>query len=72
MMSQHKNHHSKHDKKHAHHGPKKSKGIHKDWKTWTVIILMLVAMLMYVVSDDEALPPGDPDAAGQPVPAAAE
>ena len=46
--------------------------MHKNWKTWVVIILMLAAMLMYVVSDDEALPPGDPDAAGQPVPEAAE
>ncbi len=74
MMSQHKNHHSKHDKKHAHHGPKKGKGFHKDWKTWTVIILMLASMLVYVLSFDEA----DPQNFGGPVgtqgemPAAAE
>ena len=65
--------HSNH--KHDHHHQqqhKKKKGAHKDWKTWVVIGLMLLSMLMYVISDDEALPPGDPDATEQPVPAAAE
>ena len=65
--------HSHH--KHDHHQQqqhKKKKGAHKDWKTWVVIGLMLLSMLMYVISDDEALPPGDPDATEQPVPAAAE
>ncbi len=71
-MNRHKQHHGKHDHKHSHAHQKKGHRMHKNWKTWVVIILMLAAMLMYVVSDDEALPPGDPDAAGQPVPAAAE
>ena len=64
--------HSNH--KHDHHQQqhKKKKGAHKDWKTWVVIGLMLLAMFLYVISDDEVLPPGDPDATGQPVPAAAE
>ena len=63
--------HHKHDHHHQQQH-KKKKGAHKDWKTWVVIGLMLLSMLMYVISDDEALPPGDPDATEQPVPAAAE
>lgn len=39
------------------HGKKKG-GLHKDWRTWTALVLMLVAMLAYVMSDDEALAPG--------------
>ena len=64
--------HSNHKQDHHHQKSHKKKGAHKDWKTWVVIGLMLLSMLMYVISDDEALPPGDPDATEQPVPAAAE
>ena len=66
-----------HDKKHDHHGHKqqhrggaKSKAIHKNWMTWVVLGLMLIAMLMYVLSDDERLQPGGE--AGPEMPAAAE
>ena len=67
MSHQHHKHDHHHQQQH-----KKKKGAHKDWKTWVVIGLMLLAMFLYVISDDEALPPGDPGATGQPVPAAAE
>ncbi len=72
-----------HDRKHDHHGHKqqhraraKSKAIHKNWMTWVVLGLMLAAMLMYVLSDDESLQPGGeagpgmPAAEGPPVDAA--
>ena len=65
-MSQSHNHPHKHQKQQH---SKKSRGAHKNWKTWVVIGMMLLAMLLYVVSDDEALPPGDPQDAGQTVPA---
>ena len=50
------------------HGPA-WKRLHRDWKAWVVVGLMLAAMGMYVLSDDESLPPdgGPPNA---PVPAA--
>lgn len=57
----------KHDKRHQH--SQKKKKAHKDWKTWLVIGMMLLAMLLYVISDDEALPPGAPQDDGQTVPA---
>jgi hypothetical protein len=53
-----------HDHGKQHHGQQhhprpasKNKAIHKDWRVWTVIALMLGAMLMYVLSDDESLQP---------------
>lgn len=45
--------HQKHN-----HDNKKS-GLHKDWRTWTALALMLAAMFAYVLSDDESLAPGD-------------
>ncbi len=48
------------DHPHHHQGEKK-KGLHKDWRMWTAVILMLIAMATYVLTDDEALGPG-----GQP------
>jgi hypothetical protein len=52
-----------HDKHHhgQHHGKKKS-GLHKDWRVW-VVGLMLIAMLIYVLTDDESIQPGGGDAA---------
>ena len=45
-------------KKDLHDQGEQKKGLHKDWRTWTVVILMLVAMAAYVLTDDEALGPG--------------
>ena len=63
-MSHHPNHprHQQGEQnKGLHDQGKKKKGLHKDWRTWIVVILMLVAMAAYVLTDDEALGPG-----GQP------
>jgi hypothetical protein len=59
--------HSHHDHK-SHHPPKK--GIHRDWRFWAAVVVMLAAMGMYVATMDEALVPGNP--AGEEVPAMAE
>jgi len=40
-----------HDHGH-HHGPPRRK-LHHDWRLWLVVGLMLAAMLMYVLSDNE-------------------
>ena len=42
---------------------------HKDWRVWTVVALMLLAMVIYVMTMDEAIQPGGK--VNQPVPAAA-
>jgi hypothetical protein len=55
---------------HANHGQQQKdaerKALHKDWRTWAVVILMLIAMATYVLTMDESDVPGS-----QPQPAAA-
>ena len=63
----------KNEHSHHHHQPEHSspnKPLHRDWRFWTAVILMLAAMGMYVVTMDEALGPGNQ--AGEEVPAMAE
>lgn len=69
-MSKHD--HAKHPPaQHAHdHGDEPAKGgWYKDWRMWTVVALMLVAMAVYILSLDNEIAPGEP---GQPAPAATE
>ncbi len=47
-----------------------SPGIHKDWRAWTVVGLMLVAIVVYVLSMDESIVPGQPDGPALPAEAA--
>ena len=56
---------SKHHGRQGHGKPGK-KGIHKDWRTWTAVVSMLVAMVVYVLSQDESLQP-EGDAEQTPV-----
>ena len=35
------------------------RGVHKDWRLWVVVGLMLLAMLTYVMTMDEAVQPGE-------------
>ncbi len=68
-MAQH-GHHGGHGQGHGHSAGHKRGGIHRDWRFWTAVVLMLAAMAVYVLSFDESLEPG-----GQispEVPAAAE
>jgi hypothetical protein len=61
---------SGHGHPHSHqHGPA-WKRLHRDWRAWAVVILMLAAMLMYVLSDNESLQPGG-GPTNRPMPAAA-
>lgn len=66
-MSQHHEH--GHDHKHPQGEHLSKKKIHHDWRFWAVI-LMLLGMVIYVVTVDEAIEPGGP--IQQEVPAAAE
>jgi hypothetical protein len=52
---------------HRSHGPA-WKRLHRDWRAWVVVLLMLAAMVIYVLSDNESLRPGG--GTRQPVPAA--
>ena len=58
-----------HHHNHGHHHGPAWKRLHRDWRLWVVVGLMLAAMLVYVLSDDESLRPGGPP--GKPAPAAA-
>lgn len=62
-MNQHNQHGHGHHQQHHHTAPKR--GLHKDWRLWTAVVLMLVAIAAYVLSLDEEVQPG-----GQPNPAA--
>ena len=39
--------------------------LHKDWRVWVVIGLMLAAMVVYTLSEDDSFAPGQPET-GQP------
>jgi uncharacterized integral membrane protein len=43
------------------------KNAHRDWRVWVVTVLMLLAIAVYVVTDNESLRPGKRNS--QPVPA---
>ena len=62
-MSQKSHQRRSHEKKHpqpdSHRARQKSK---QKWMTRVVVLLMLAAMLMYVLSDDESMPPQDLEA----------
>lgn len=67
--------HEHHGHRHGHHGHgevehnhRGSKGLHKDWRAWLVVGLMLAAMVVYVLSMDESLQPDAPQ--GEQMPAA--
>lgn len=54
-------HHANHPQHHQH--PNR-KGLHKDWRAWTVVVLMLAAMAIYVLTLDESIgPEGQPQQA---------
>jgi hypothetical protein len=57
----------KHDHEHGH--ASRRRRLHRDWRVWVIVGLMLAAMFAYVLSDDEALQFGG-GASRQPVPAA--
>jgi len=58
-----------HGKSGQHNHPAK-RGIHRDWRLWAVVIVMLAAMGIYLATMDEAVAPGVKS--GPEVPAAAQ
>ena len=60
-----KHDHHANGSKHEHKSNKR--GVHKDWRTWTAVTLMIVAMAAYVLSFDESLQPGGEIAQSMPV-----
>ena len=56
-MNKEHNHKHGHDDHAHHHGPA-WKRLHRDWRVWVAVGLMLAAMLAYVASMDESLRPG--------------
>lgn len=61
-----------HAENHPHHNKPASKKWHQDWRVVTVAILMIICMLIYVFSLDDALRPGRKgNQPAQPVPVAA-
>ena len=61
--------------KHAHHSDHSEKkpllwGLHKDWRAWLALGLMLAAMGIYVLTLDDAVQPGS--TANNTAPAAAD
>jgi hypothetical protein len=42
----------------GHHQAPSRRKLHRDWRLWLVVGLMLAAMLVYVLSDNERLRPG--------------
>ncbi|TWU18949.1 hypothetical protein [Allorhodopirellula heiligendammensis] len=61
-MSKHNQPNHGHDHSQAaDHSAKSGKKIHHDWRFWTAIVLMLLAMGAYVLSLDEAVRPGGVD-----------
>ena len=63
-MAQHSHHGDGHGH-HGHegHGHQGKRPVHKDWRLWFAVVLMLVAMAVYVLSDDESITPGGPEQA---------
>jgi hypothetical protein len=68
-------HHSHHGDAHPHHRhqghshePRKKGPVHKDWRLWFAVVMMLLAMAVYVLSDDESITPAGEQ---QPMPEAA-
>ena len=49
--------HERDKAKHS-HPTERWRGLHKDWRTWAVIGLMLAAICTYVLTLDESVQPG--------------
>ena len=65
-MSHHHDH--KGLEEHMHRDPPKrrERKLHRDWRIWVAVILMLVCMMIYLLTMDEAIMPGSPSAGNPP------
>ncbi len=64
MMTTHRH---KHESKASPHHRIDWTGLHKDWRTWLVIALMLAAIGTYVLTLDDSIQPGSTAQGGLPV-----
>jgi len=57
--SKHSQHRHGPDHDRLHHAPRPYwKRAHRDWRLWIAVFIMLVAMVIYVMSDDLSFQPG--------------
>ena len=47
-------------------GKSNDRKLHRDWRVWLGVILMLIAMAVYVLTMDEAIVPGGASAGNPP------
>jgi hypothetical protein len=58
-MTQHNHKHPGSEKHHHEHKEKTGiRNLHKDWRTWVAVGLMLAAMAAYVLTLDDSVVPG--------------
>jgi len=58
------------DKAENSHPSERWRGLHKNWRTWVVIAVMLAAIGTYVLTLDESVQPGGTPRGGLPASAA--
>ncbi len=56
----HEHHHGQEDKRSHAHATELWRGVHKDWRTWVVIGVMLAAISTYVFTLDDSIQAGGP------------
>src|SRR5262245_53807588 len=72
IMKQHSHEHSGlREHTAGHHKKLHGKQLYKDWRTWTAVALMLVAILIYVLTLDDSVVPVEQPGTGNQGPAAA-
>jgi hypothetical protein len=59
-MIAHSHHHGHQDQKSHGHPTELWRGVHQDWRTWAVIIVMLAAIGTYVFTLDDSFHAGGP------------
>jgi hypothetical protein len=71
MMTAHRHKHAHDSEADEHPRPKiYLSGLHKDWRTWLVIGIMLAAIATYVLTLDNSIQPGGAVQGGLPAAAA--
>jgi hypothetical protein len=66
-MSHHHDHKGLEEHMHGDPPRRQSRQLHRDWRIWVAVILMLVCMAIYLLTMDEAIVPGGPSAGNSPV-----
>lgn len=59
-------HDDRHSAGHPHDHKTQQRKLHKDWRAWVVVLLMLAGIAVYVLSGDESIQPAGGDEQGMP------